>query len=196
MKNQFIPIASALLVGGGLFAFLLSHHPAPQTAAVAGAASAVAAAEAPSGKALTPQDIASESPPPAGYVEYRNATYGFSFYHSPQALIHEYDEGGGAVTVTLENLQKVRGFQVFVVPYTGATISEERFKMDVPSGVRTNVENTTLDGVRAVTFNSQDAALGKTREIWVIRNGYLYEITTMAGAANWFDPIISTWRFF
>lgn len=197
IPSQFTPIVLGLLAGGGMFAFFLMHNPgiAPQTAAVAGNAAIIASAPAPSGTHLTPAMIASQSPPRPGDIEYRNDKYHFSFYHSPQSKIEEHDEGGGAMTVTLENLVKVRGFQVFIVPYNEPTISEERFKRDVPSGVRNDVENTTLDGVKAVTFISHDAILGDTREIWVIRGGYLYEITTFSGVANWFDPIISTWKF-
>ncbi|HVB19749.1 MAG TPA: hypothetical protein VNF51_00460 [Candidatus Paceibacterota bacterium] len=192
-----IPILLGLLVGGGVFAFSLSHHAniAPQVAAVATTQIPVATAPAPSGTHVTPQTIATVASSTPGRVEYQNEKYHFSFYHSPESTVQEYDEGGGAETVVLQNLQKVRGFQVFIVPYTQTTISEERFKEDVPSGVRTNVENTTLDGVRAVTFNSYDAVLGNTREIWAIRGGYLYEVTTFSGVANWFDPIIETWRF-
>ncbi len=196
---QIIPIAAAILVGGGAFAFSLSRpSDTPQVAAVGQATSTttpIAVAAAPSGTHLTPDRIESQSPPRPGDIEYRNEKYHFSFYHSPQSTTDEHDEGGGAMTITLENLVKVRGFQVFIVPYSESAISEARFKQDVPSGVRENVENTSLDGVRAVTFTSRDAVLGDTREIWVIRGGYLYEITTLAGTANWFDPIISTWKF-
>lgn len=193
------PIILGLLVGVGLFVFFLSRHPTEDTlsgaAAVAAGENALAVARAPSGVHVTPEIIATQLPPEPGRIEYRNEKYRFSFYRSPQATVTEYDEGGGAITVTYENFEKIRGFQVFIVPYGGATISEERFARDVPSGVRTNVENATLDGVKAVTFNSYDAFLGDTREIWVIHNGYLYEITTFTGVATWFTPIISTWRF-
>jgi hypothetical protein len=152
-------------------------------------------AKAPSGTSVGPEVISVQAPPPPGYVEYRNEKYGFSYYHSLDAKLTEYDEGSGAMTLVHENFVKVRGFQVFIVPYNEPLISEERFKMDVPSGVRKNVTDTTLDGVRAVTFNSYDPMLGDTREIWVIHNGYLYEITTFSGVGNWFTPLIQSWRF-
>ena len=149
----------------------------------------------PSGTYVDPTKLDSDVPPPEGYVEYTNTKYGFSFYHAPESVVKEYDEGGGAMTVTLENFERLRGMQVFIVPYGESTISEERFHKDLPSGVRTNVANATIDGVKAVTFNSQDSFLGDTREIWFIHNGYLYEVTTFAGVANWFTPIIQSWKF-
>jgi len=148
-----------------------------------------------SGATINADAISQVADAPAGYVQYRNTKYGFSFYHLPDGKITEYDEGSGAETVVLENLQKVRGMQVFIVPYDRPLITQERFNEDEPSGVRINVQDASLDGVRAVTFNSTDIALGETREIWVIRNGYLYEITTFSGVGEWFTPIIQSWRW-
>lgn len=186
----------ALLLGGSVF--LSSRQDKGDTPAnVASAGGEDKVLElSPSGHPVDAAVISQSAPPPATHsVEYRNETYGFSYYHTPEAKITEYDEGSGAMTIVHENFQKVRGMQIFIVPYSESTISEERFKMDVPSGVRTNVENTTLDGVRAVTFNSFDQKLGETREIWVIHNGYLFEITTFKGVGLWFTPIIQSWRF-
>ncbi len=150
----------------------------------------------PSGTPTGADVISKQAPPPPTHTErYHNDKYGFEYWHSPQAKVTEYDEGSGATTIVHENFERVRGMQIFILPYAEATISEERFRADVPSGVRENVENTTLDGIPAVTFNSFDPALGETREIWVIHNGFLYEITTMRGVGNWFTPIIQSWNF-
>ena len=133
--------------------------------------------------------------PPAGYAEYYSTQYRFSLFYPESLSVEEYDESGGAATLTLQNAAEAWGLQIFVVPYNEPLITEERFRADVPSGVRENVEDTTLDGVRAVTFNSLDERLGETREIWAIHNGYLFEITTFRGVGNWFAPIIQSWRF-
>ncbi len=156
----------------------------------------------PTGAETAPvSDIASvigePAPPPEGYIKYENKKYGFYYYRSPQAVITEYDEGGGAMTIVQENAEKVRGLQIFVMPYEGEVITDERFLMDVPSGVRYNINYTTIGklGVPVVTFNSFDPFLGDTREVWFIRNGYLYEVTTFKGMGDWFGPIMQTWRF-
>jgi hypothetical protein len=148
-----------------------------------------------SGASLTAAAIAHSAPVPAGYTEYTNAQYGFSFYYEPGARITAYDEGGGASTLVYEDFARARGFQIFIVPYAEPKVSDERFREDVPSGVRENIEATTLDGVPAVTFTSQDAMLGATREIWALRNGHLFEITTFSGAGDWFIPIIESWQW-
>ncbi len=130
---------------------------------------------------------------PADYIKYTNIKYSFSLFHSPQSKITEYDQGQGAMIITVENEQNAKGMQIFIVPYWEKTISEARFKADIPSGVRTDIEKTYVDGVEAVTFHSFDESLGPTREVWFIRGGYLYEVTTFQGIADWFVPKMQTW---
>ena len=185
IKLWSILLAFISFSGIALFVLLTPHRPADS------AASGTAAV----GYDATGPIAGGTSAILAGLVHYENAKYHFSLYHAPNEEIRDYDEGGGAMTITLENVKTVRGLQIFIVPYAGSTISEERFKEDVPSGIRNNAENTALDGVRAVTFTSHDAILGDTRELWIIRGGYLYEITTPAGDTDWFASIIGTWRF-
>lgn len=144
-----------------------------------------------------PENISKPAPPPDGYVKYENKKYGFYYYHSPEATIKEFDEGGGAMTIVQENVKNVRGMQIFIVPYAENTISEERFKLDVPSGVRKNVQKTFVGEkqIEAVTFNSYDSFLGETREVWFIYKGHLYEVTTFSGVGEWFVPLMQSWRF-
>jgi|GEM_PF-1655513 len=202
-----IAVAGVVLVGLGSGAWWMGNgvSPAASTATVSaavqegepsGSGEKPVLGFKPSGKSVNADVISTTAEPPATHTEtYRNERYGFEYRHTPQARVTEYDEGQGAMTIVHENVEKVRGMQIFILPYAEATISEERFRADVPSGVRENVENTTLDGIPAVTFNSFDLSIGETREIWVIHNGFLYEITTMRGVGQWFSPIIQSWRF-
>jgi hypothetical protein len=132
---------------------------------------------------------------PKGFKEYRSTMYNFSLLYPELLAMREFDEGGGAVTITFQNPEAGTGFQLFVVPYVESTISEERFLRDVPSGVRTYAENTFVGGVPAVTFLSRDQLLGETREVWFIHNGYLYEVTTLKDVGEWFVPIMQSWWF-
>ena len=116
---------------------------------------------------------------PAGSREYRNAAYHYSIFYPEELTVGENDEGGGAMTITFQNEKEVRGFQIFIVPYAEPQVSEARFKQDIPSGVRTDFSNITVDGVVGASFNSTNAMLGETREVWFIRDGFLYEVTTL-----------------
>ena len=131
----------------------------------------------------------------ASCVEYRNEKYHFSLFHSDKQTVKEYDEGGGASTITFENIDGGRGFQIFIVPYGGDKVSKERFQRDVTSGVMKNPQNVSVAGAFGTMFESQDLSLGDTREIWFIHDGYLYEVTTLKVLDDVIEGVMQTWAF-
>ena len=133
--------------------------------------------------------------PLSGTKEYQNSRYGFSLLHPADLTVSTVDEGSGASTITFQNVEKGEGFQIFVVPHEGTQTDEQRFKQDVPSGVRESLTNTTVDGATAAAFYSADAALGETREVWFAHKGHFFEVTTVKPLDRWLGAIIQTWKF-
>lgn len=134
--------------------------------------------------------------PSTGDERYTNYRYGFSFVLPKEVALTVTEQGAAAATFVFEHSSRQEGFQVFVVPYAEETISEERFLLDIPSGVRSEEVPFMLSGYPAVSFISEDKSLGKTREIWVLRRGYLYEITAPYDLDFWLGSILETWDFF
>lgn len=133
---------------------------------------------------------------PVGAKEYRSATYHFSLFYPQELAVSEHPEGGGAATITFQNVEKAEGFQIFIVPYSEAQVSEKRFRQDEPSGIRESLTNIAVDGATGAAFYSENIALGATREVWVVRGGFLYEITTLKPLDAWLGAILQTWKFF
>lgn len=132
---------------------------------------------------------------PEGWMPFESVELGFSLWH-PQELGTNIVRNGPARTVVLEDAAGNAGIQIFVVPYPDTVITENRFKMDVPSGVIRNMQQTVVAGVNAVTFESTDQSLGNTFEVWMIFEGYLYEITTYSDLRQWVtESLLPTWRF-
>ena len=132
--------------------------------------------------------------PPAGTKEYKNARYGFSFLYPSDLSVATFPEGGGA-TITFQNVEKAEGFQIFITPYSEPQVSEKRFRQDVPSGVRKSLTNISVDGATGAAFYSTNAELGATREVWFVRGGFLYELTTLKPLDRWLGTIVKTWKF-
>ncbi len=109
--------------------------------------------------------------------------------------VAEFDEGGGATTITFQNNKEVRGFQIFIVPYGAPQVTEERFRKDVPSGIRKQPTDLIIDGAVASMFFSNNIAFGDTREVWFIKNNFLYEVTTLKSLDDWLLQILQTWKF-
>ena len=127
--------------------------------------------------------------------EYSDEQYGFSLFYPDGMTVKEFDEGGGAATITFEDAVNGSGFQIFILPYAESQVSEERFLLDVPSGVRNNPVDIQVDGVMATSFSSTNASLGDTWEVWFIHEGFLYELTTLKPLENLLDKIVQTWKF-
>ncbi|OHB19044.1 MAG: hypothetical protein A2854_00835 [Parcubacteria group bacterium RIFCSPHIGHO2_01_FULL_56_18] len=133
--------------------------------------------------------------PPDGWREYVSTPYKFSIFYPADMKVSEYDEGSGAFIVTFENVSDVQGFQIFIVPYDKPQVSPERFKQDIPSGVRTDMQDVTIDGALGAAFYSRDESLGETREVWFVNKGYLYEVTTLKPLEKDLLEILPSWRF-
>lgn len=185
MRGTPIIVACSLALLVASVAFLSSRSPrqAPDTQATA--TSSVA----------TTVEQAVVRAAPAGMREYRNAAYHFSLLYPHELSVAEHPEGGGATTITFQNVEKAEGFQIFIVPYSEAQVSEERFKQDEPSGVRESLTSVVVDGATGAAFYSANPALGATREVWFVRGGFLYEATTLKPLEAWFRDIIQTWKF-
>ncbi len=133
---------------------------------------------------------------PDGSLLYHTPAYHFSLLYPDNLTVHSFGEGGGASTITFENTATGYGFQIFVLPYTEATISDERFIKDNPIGVREDLQEGLIDGVTAAFFLSKNAGMGPSREVWFINKGYLYEATAPAVIDPWFLSIMTTWKFY
>lgn len=132
---------------------------------------------------------------PAGYKEYRNEQFGFSVYYPPEIPPDEFVDRGPALTVAFQGAEGEPGFQIYVTPIDGTTITNEPFLRDAPSGVRKEQHDMQIAGVLGTTFVGFDARMGQTREVWFINDNFLFEVTTYKQLEPWLNEILATWRF-
>lgn len=132
---------------------------------------------------------------PQGFKEYKSGRYGFSLLYPETLSVREEEDSATSRSIIFEDPETEAGFQIFIVYYPENTISEERFALDVPSGVREQEEMTTIDGVPAVQFFSTHPDVGETREVWCIHNNYLFEITTYKPLSADVETILASWQW-
>ncbi len=126
---------------------------------------------------------------------YKNSTHHFSLLYPKNLSVREYDEGGGSLTVTFTDTATGESFQIYVTPYSQKQITKDQFLTDEPSGVYEKPTDVLVDGTRATMFYSKNAIMGDVREVWFIRGGYLYEVTTYKELDEWLGHIMQTWKF-
>lgn len=185
-KNILAPVLLLLALVVFVVIFYFSFRPSALTPSVPSSLST------PNEETQTQKTLSSV---PAGWREYRSPAYRFALHHPPELTVTEHDESGGAITITFIDTTGGREFQIFILPYAESEITKERIKLDIPSGVVKDETTVVIDGARGKAFYSQDPVLGETREVWFVREGALYEVTTHKPLAPWLDQILSTWRF-
>jgi hypothetical protein len=126
---------------------------------------------------------------------YENRAFHFSLIYPNNLVAQESAERGNAITVTFQDPQTGEGFDIFVTPYSGTTITKQRFSSDEPSGVFQEPQDIIIGGTRATMFFGSNPIMGDTREVWFIHGGYLYEVATYKELDSWLGSIMQTWKF-
>lgn len=140
-----------------------------------------------------PENPTTESAPSDTDI-FSHPDFRFSFALPDDFTVSESGYGEDATIITFEKSQE-EGFQIFVAPFDEpGPLSPERIHIDEPDLVIKNSQQTTLDGISALAFESE-SEIGNTYEIWFIRNGKLYQITARALFEAELMKILKTWKF-
>lgn len=150
---------------------------------------------APEGEKTIPEVFLSTSTDggniPAGFTVYENSKYGIAIAH-PSLAVQEYTEAAGSMTITFDDPESSRDFQIFVLPYKETQIALSRIEKDTRGTATEPSEIIIGSGMRALLFESTDSLLGPLREVWFIHNGYLFEVTVPTGNDPWIAEILGT----
>lgn len=88
-----------------------------------------------------------------------------------------------------------RSFQIYKIPFDDSTpLSPEKIRADLPSMDFREPQVIAVDGTQAVVFLSTEGSL-ETREIWMVRNGNLYQISTYVEFDDDMADILSNWSW-
>lgn len=166
------------------------HGVAPSTQSST-SAQAPTAADTPPLATSTPQTLVVD----ADSRRYENKTFHFSLVYPQELLVEEDTEMWGALTVTFQDPATNDGFEIYVTPYAQTRVTQERFTQDEPSGTLVQPTDVIIDNVRATMFFGSNSYMGDTREVWFIKDGFLYEVATYKELDSWLSQIMQTWKF-
>lgn len=131
------------------------------------------------------------------YQAYTNSTYNFSFKYPEGFTMANFQEGEYGETILVRKKEGKESFQIFISPFDEpGPLTKERILEDLPNMIVEDAQQRLLkNGAVGLIFFGQEPSLGKTREVWFIHNGYLYQVSTLAELDRWLAGILSTWRF-
>ena len=129
---------------------------------------------------------------------YENPDYGFSFKYPKGFNATELDDDSGH-TVLVQNAEEKSGFQVYITPFDEEEpLTGARILQDLPASEVIDPKDVLIGegkAINAVIFLSTSPSFGKTREIWFVYGGFLYQVTTYEGADAFIGPILDTLEF-
>ena len=131
----------------------------------------------------------------SGNMHYNDAEFHFTIeypYELGVVTVSQLQEGGQLIDFTN---QSDKQFQIYATAYAEKSITQDRFKLDEPSGVVQNPTQVSIDGEQAEMFFGQNDRGEATREVWFIHNGFLYEVRTSKNLDTWLSGIMASWKF-
>lgn len=101
-------------------------------------------------------------------------------------------------TVLLQKTGEKAGFQIFITLFDepGSVLTVERIKTDVPGIIMHDPRPVDLNGeVLGLSFVSESDSFGRSREIWIAKGGFLYQMSTYENEQSLLAEVLSSWRF-
>jgi hypothetical protein len=132
------------------------------------------------------------------YTEnYENSKYHFSFKYPKEFKVTESHQEKSDV-VTIQNTETGLGVQVVISSYgADEDITKEKIHADIPD-LTINSEQVIQIGTnrKGLAFLSDNPAFGgKSRDVWFIYGGNLYQISTYASQDALLKGVFSNWKF-
>lgn len=130
---------------------------------------------------------------------YYNPELGISFNYPEGFNISGFKEGEAGYTILAQKPNSKDSFQIFASDFDEpGPITPERINQDLPD-MKIESPMAVLIGsdkkTNALIFFSKNESLGRTREVWFVKNGKLYQLTTYADKDSLVGPILDTLRF-
>lgn len=121
---------------------------------------------------------------------------GFSFQYPKSFRASAFSEGEGEI-VLVQSTDGTSGFQIYVTPFTqeDTHLTEKRLLEEIPDLVIEESQQINVaGGGEGLTFLSNNGS-GKTREVWFIQKGYLFQVTAPLASQALLQEILKTWQF-
>ncbi len=122
----------------------------------------------------------------------------FEFNYPKEFSISQFGNAEEGETVLAQRSGEKAGFQIFITTFDEPieALTVERIKSEIPDLEMNNVEPVNWNGKRiGISFSGSNSSVDPTREIWIVNNGYLYQMTTYLKEQKLLKQVLETWKF-
>ena len=120
----------------------------------------------------------------------------FSFQKPKGFTVGEVDEGEGSKSIIVQNKNTGLGFQIYTSPFDEdiTVLTEDRIKQDLPALIIDKPQKIQVSGSEGLAFVSQNQSFGKSREVWFVYNGFLYQMSTYIESELLLQKVLETFE--
>ena len=130
---------------------------------------------------------------------YTNSQFGFSFKYPEGFNAGSFAESEEGTTVLVQKPNTKESFQIFISAFDeSGPITPERIKKDIPDMAIEDPKEVIIGAeknIRALIFFSKNESLDRTREVWFVQKGNLYQVTAYADLDVLIGSVLDTLNF-
>lgn len=126
---------------------------------------------------------------------YTNKTYNFSLHLPDGANANQFREGEGEVVLIQSNANAQFSMQIYITAFDENTsLTTARIRADIPDIKMDEPIEIKTDSIPTVAFFSNDGDT-KYREIWFVRNGFLFQVLALASTDTMTAKVMESWKW-
>jgi hypothetical protein len=133
-----------------------------------------------------------------GSKSYSDPENRFSFKYPTEFTVGTFGDIEIGETILLQRAQEENGFQILISLFDepGKALTVQRIQTEIPSLKMHDPRAIDFEGeVIGISFVTEDESFGRSREIWIAKEGFLYQMTTYEREQSLLAEVLSSWSF-
>lgn len=127
---------------------------------------------------------------------YTHPLFGFTFSLNEKFSTGTFTEGEGEMLLVKLEGEQNRQTQIYVTEFSEkGPLTAQKISQDLPGMVMENPIDVMVDGEPAVAFISKSDSGEKTREVWLVHSGHLYQISSLTTSEKMASDILTSWKW-
>ncbi len=136
-----------------------------------------------------------QNPALAALTSYTHPVLGFTFSLSKNFSVGTFPEGEGEMVLVKSIGGKTSEAQIYITEFDEpGPLTKQRILKDQPDLGLQNAADIAVDGEPGVAFESETDG-SKTREVWLVHSGHLYQISAKLEDQQLVSDILSNWNW-
>lgn len=137
-----------------------------------------------------------QNPAPAALTSYTHPDLGFTFSLSKNFSVGTFPEGEGEIVLVKSIGDGTSEAQIYITEFDEpGPLTKKRILKDQPDLGLQNAVEVSVGGEPAVAFESSQADGQKTREVWFVHAGHLYQISAKIENQQLASDMLSNWNW-